>query len=173
MLTRECVRAQARNERLWRAGVRDEALCQTLQNPGFQEVFNVTAVTLDNPNYRILGVPLMAGKLDWLLHRGPLVVTDRVMGNHDYVASDHKWLAADFRLASSAAPTVVGSSPRLPALAEASVAAAAAAAAPRPLQARHPGLVPAALQADAHAPDECHGQLQAARDEAGLLNSNH
>jgi hypothetical protein len=165
------VGVQARNERLWRAGVRDQALCQALTNPGFSEVFSITEATLDNPNYRILGVSLMTGKLDWLLHRGHLAVTDCVMGNHDYAASDHKWLAADFRLCSSEVATsnaVAGSSPRLPALAEASVAAAAV----QP-SVRLPDLVPAALQADANAPDECHGLLQAARAEAGLLGSGH
>lgn len=37
------------------------------------------------------------GKLDWVLMRGCNVVSKR-MGNHDYSASDHKWLQVDVRL---------------------------------------------------------------------------
>lgn len=51
-------------------------------------------MTLDNPAYRVMGVSLMKGKLDWLLLRR-LAVTATGMGNHDYSASDHKWLSAD------------------------------------------------------------------------------
>ena len=50
-----------RNERLWAAGVRDDALCRQLTNPGFAEVFPVAAPTLDNPSYHVLGLPLMVG----------------------------------------------------------------------------------------------------------------
>ena len=50
-------------------------------------------ITLDNPKYRFLGVPLMQGKLDWLLLRRLRVLATSV-GNHDYAASDHKWLCA-------------------------------------------------------------------------------
>ena len=55
-------------------------------------------VTLDNPRYRILAVPLMQGKLDWLLLRR-LQVQVTSIGNHDYHASDHKWLCADVTFA--------------------------------------------------------------------------
>lgn len=90
------VRVQRRNERLWAAGLQEEAACRSLVNPGFTEVFGIEEHTLDNPRYRVCGVPLMSGKLDWLLHRGALTVADSAIGNHDYSASDHKWLAADF-----------------------------------------------------------------------------
>lgn len=96
------VAVQRRNERLWAAGLRDEAACRALVNPGFTEVFAVGEHTLDNPRYRLCGVPLMSGKLDWLLHRGDLAVVDSAIGNHDFGASDHKWLAADFVLGGAA-----------------------------------------------------------------------
>lgn len=85
------------NQRLWDAGVQDEALCAALVNPGFSEVFPIEDATLDHPSFRMLGVSLMEGKLDWLLHRGGFEAVDRGMGNHDYSASDHKWLAVDLR----------------------------------------------------------------------------
>lgn len=179
---------QGRNERLWAAGIRDESLCADLRNPGFSEVFPVTEPTLDNPNYRVLGVPLMTGKLDWLLYRGPLVVTDSVMGNHDYAASDHKWLAADFRACGSgagkAALAAAGSSPRLPALSESGAAspkvgapsAISAASSPRaltpaalPLSPHLPHLGVAAQRADSNAAEDTVGLLEEARAEAGLL----
>ena len=50
-------------------------------------------MTLDNPNWRIGGFSLMAGKLDWLLLRN-LKVEGTDIGNHKYKSSDHKWLAA-------------------------------------------------------------------------------
>lgn len=86
------------NEKLWHAGLKNEEACAALTNPGFVETFPLSAPTLDHPSYRICGVPLMNGKLDWLLHRGGLYPADRALGNHDYSASDHKWLAADFSL---------------------------------------------------------------------------
>jgi hypothetical protein len=86
------------NEKLWAAGLRDEQACAALTNPGFKETFPLSAPTLDHPSYRICGYPLMKGKLDWLLHRGGLTVVDSSLGNHEYTASDHKWLAADFSL---------------------------------------------------------------------------
>lgn len=62
---------------------------------GFQDPFDVRKdVTLDNSAYRFWGVSLMAGKLDWLLLRR-LAVQSKHMGNHDYAASDHKWLSVD------------------------------------------------------------------------------
>ncbi len=36
------------------------------------------------------------GKLDWVLLRR-LEVASKGIGNHDYAASDHKWLSADVR----------------------------------------------------------------------------
>lgn len=86
------------NQKLFSAGLQDEAVCAALTNPGFKETFPLSQPTLDHPSYRMCGVPLMNGKLDWLLHRGGLAVADSALGNHDYAASDHKWLGADFAL---------------------------------------------------------------------------
>ena len=64
---------------------------------GFADPFSVVpaeTITLDNPKYRFFGFSLMAGKLDWVLLRR-LTVKSSVVGNHDYSASDHKWLCAD------------------------------------------------------------------------------
>ena len=62
---------------------------------GFLDPFHpVDTVTLDNPKFRLLGISLMKGKLDWVLLRR-LTVTGTSVGNHDYSASDHKWLCAD------------------------------------------------------------------------------
>ena len=93
----ECVQAKM-NQKLFSAGLRDESVCAALTNPGFKETFPLSQPTLDHPSYRVCGVPLMNGKLDWLLHRGGLAVADSALGNHDYTASDHKWLAPDFAL---------------------------------------------------------------------------
>jgi hypothetical protein len=120
MLSNGSACMQKRNERLWAAGLRDEALCRQLTNPGFSEVFSADESTLDNPTFRVFGFSLMAGKLDWLMYRGALTVSDAAMGNHDYSASDHKWLAADFVLplqpAAAAAGVVPVAVPRLPPL---------------------------------------------------------
>jgi hypothetical protein len=89
---------QGRNERLRRAGLDDDATCAALINPGFTEVFGLDESTLDNPQYRLFGISLMQGKLDWLLHRGIAGVASCAIGNHDYAASDHKWLSADLTL---------------------------------------------------------------------------
>lgn len=98
------------NEKLFSAGLRDEAACAALTNPGFQETFPLSTPTLDHPSYRVCGFPLMNGKLDWLLHRGGLAVADSALGNDDYSASDHKWLGADFSLPGVAAIQRPGSS---------------------------------------------------------------
>ncbi len=66
-----------------------------LLNAGFADPFHpVDTITLDNPHFRFFGISLMKGKLDWLLLRR-LTVTGTSVGNHDYSASDHKWLCAD------------------------------------------------------------------------------
>ena len=65
---------------------------------GFVDPFDpLHTVTLDNPDYRFFGISLMKGKLDWLLLRRCLV-RDKSVGNHDYAASDHKWLMASIQL---------------------------------------------------------------------------
>ena len=51
-------------------------------------------MTLDNPVYRVWGFSLMKGKLDSVLLRR-LSVAATSIGNHNYGASDHKWLVAD------------------------------------------------------------------------------
>ena len=66
---------------------------------GFADPFHpVDTVTLDNPNFRLFGISLMKGKLDWVLLRR-LTVTGTSVGNHDYSASDHKWLCVDVTVA--------------------------------------------------------------------------
>ena len=68
-------------------------------NAGFADPFHpVDTTTLDNPQFRFFGISLMKGKLDWLLLRR-LTVRDTSVGNHDYSASDHKWLCADVTVA--------------------------------------------------------------------------
>jgi hypothetical protein len=70
-------------------------VCERLVNPGFYDPFDVDVdVTLDNPLYRVCGLSLMKGKLDWVLLKGFRVLR-KEMGNHDYNASDHKWLMVD------------------------------------------------------------------------------
>ena len=64
---------------------------------GFSDPFYYNTVTLDNPAYRYLGFSLMKGKLDWLLLR-KMQVLETSTGNHDYAASDHKWLSASVKL---------------------------------------------------------------------------
>ena len=66
---------------------------------GFADPFDpVRDVTLDNPAYKVFGYSLMKGKLDWLLLRR-LAVSTTDVGNHDYSASDHKWLSTDVTFA--------------------------------------------------------------------------
>ena len=62
------------------------------RHAGFHDPFPANLVTLDNPAYRVLGVPLMQGKLDWVLLRR-LRARGTAVGNHDYSLSDHKWLS--------------------------------------------------------------------------------
>lgn len=62
---------------------------------GFADPFDVRRdVTLDNPKYQLLGWPLMAGKLDWVLLRR-LRVVHKEMRNLEYAASDHRLLLVD------------------------------------------------------------------------------
>ena len=74
-------------------------LCpSTSFSAGFSDPFDpVETITLDNKDYRIWGISLMEGKLDWLLLRR-CRVESKDAGNHDYAASDHKWLSADVHL---------------------------------------------------------------------------
>lgn len=72
-------------------------MCRNVMNTGFVDPFDVRRdITLDNPKYRVFGLSLMTGKLDWILLRD-LHVISRAMGNHSYVASDHKWLLVTAR----------------------------------------------------------------------------
>ncbi|KAK9842835.1 hypothetical protein WJX74_003107 [Apatococcus lobatus] len=76
-----------------------EHVCKEALNPGFHDPWDPQQdITLDNPRYRILGFSMAAGKLDWLLMRR-LQLVGKDCGNHDYSASDHKWLQADVQLA--------------------------------------------------------------------------
>ena len=82
------------NEALHKYGLPRE-VCERLLNPGFYDPFDVDVdVTLDNPAYRVCGLSLMKGKLDWVLLKGFRVLS-KEMGNHDYEASDHKWLMVE------------------------------------------------------------------------------
>ncbi len=70
-------------------------VCQAVVNPGFSDPFDVSKdITLDNPAYRLGPWSLMTGKLDWALLWG-LKVKGQSIGNHDYSASDHKWLLVE------------------------------------------------------------------------------
>ncbi|GLC59105.1 Nuclear speckle splicing regulatory protein 1 [Pleodorina starrii] len=72
-----------------------EATCRELVNPGYADPFNCrTDITFDHAKYRFLGHGFMTCKLDWVLLRGCRAVSRR-MGNHDYSASDHKWLLVE------------------------------------------------------------------------------
>jgi len=62
------------------------------RNPGFYDPFHpIDDITL--VNYR----GWFVGKLDWVLLRG-LGVIHREIGNHDFSASDHKWMLVDVSL---------------------------------------------------------------------------
>lgn len=82
------------NTHLQRLGLPD-TVCAAAVNPGFADPFDAARdFTLDHPSYRILGYGLMQGKLDWVLLRG-LEASYRCIGNHDFAASDHKWLLVE------------------------------------------------------------------------------
>lgn len=72
-------------------------ICLLVDFAGFTDPFHHDTVTLDNPAYRYWIFSLMKGKLDWLLLRKMQVLKTSI-GNHDYSASDHKWLCATVKL---------------------------------------------------------------------------
>ena len=75
---------------------------QFLSFAGFEDPFDtLETITLDNKEYRFLGLSLMAGKLDWVLLRR-LLVKAKAVGNDDYAASDHKWMMVDVVLEETA-----------------------------------------------------------------------
>ncbi|KAG2483952.1 hypothetical protein HYH03_017198 [Edaphochlamys debaryana] len=75
-----------------------EAVCRDLVNPGYSDPWDSRHdITFDHVKYRYLGQRLMTGKLDWVLLRHAAVVS-RAMGNQEYTASDHKWLAVEVNL---------------------------------------------------------------------------
>lgn len=83
-----------------------------IRNPGFYDPFDAYHdVTLINPKYTFGPFELFQGKLDWLLLRD-MSVLHKSIGNHDFDASDHKWIAAEVTLdhgskpPTSFAPTV-------------------------------------------------------------------
>ena len=70
----------------------------SLMFAGFEDPFDpLETITLDNKDYQFFGMSLMAGKLDWVLLRRCLVKA-KAVGNHDYAASDHKWMMVDLSL---------------------------------------------------------------------------
>eukprot|EP00727_Mastigamoeba_balamuthi_P009470 m51a1_g5145 hypothetical protein (322) ;mRNA; r:32725-33978 len=82
------VREGGRNEHLAALGL-PEDVCRDAVNPGFSEPFDIDAdITLSNHR------GWFNGKLDWMLVRGLNVQTKRI-GNHDFTASDHKWLCLE------------------------------------------------------------------------------
>lgn len=88
------------NELLQKWGLPPQ-VCQDITNPGFVDPFDPSStVTLDHPAYRYFGFHLMKGKLDWLLLR-KMKVLEKSIGNHDYAASDHKYLSAYVQLCSA------------------------------------------------------------------------
>jgi hypothetical protein len=83
------------NKHLLRLGLPPEVAAAAV-NPGFVDPFDVETETLNNPKYCLVfgRLSLMAGKLDWVLLRGCRVVRT-AMGNDDFAASDHRWLAVE------------------------------------------------------------------------------
>ncbi|PKY39399.1 hypothetical protein RhiirA4_538071 [Rhizophagus irregularis] len=66
---------------------------KSARNPGFYDPWSCTNdITIHNPNY----FGLFKAKLDWTLLRG-FDVVNRWIGNHDYNASDHKYLMVDIK----------------------------------------------------------------------------
>lgn len=81
-----------------------ESDCRDLLNPGFHDPWDAKVdITLDNPTWRLMGLHLMKGKLDWLLCRNMDIVS-HTMGNDEYEHSDHKWLAVEVNLRDPSAP---------------------------------------------------------------------
>jgi len=80
-----------RNLSLERAGGFSEPTIRAARNPGFWDPWDtVHDITLHNKAY----FGLYQGKLDWTLLLGWELEAKR-MGNHDYTASDHKWLLVE------------------------------------------------------------------------------
>lgn len=79
----------------------DPSYCRHLINPGFYDPFDTNKdITLQEPKIGPFNLNLVAGKLDWLLVRDMKIVNTEI-GNHDYAASDHKWLMATVLFLSS------------------------------------------------------------------------
>ncbi|RKP05672.1 Endonuclease/exonuclease/phosphatase [Thamnocephalis sphaerospora] len=77
-----------RNELLEREGIFSEDVLRAARNPGFWDPWDTDHdITLHNKAY----FGIFQGKLDWTLLMGWELDAKR-MGNHDYTASDHKWL---------------------------------------------------------------------------------
>jgi hypothetical protein len=66
---------------------------KSARNPGFYDPWSCTNdITIHNPNY----FGLFKAKLDWTLLRS-FEVVNRWIGNHDYEASDHKYLMVEIK----------------------------------------------------------------------------
>lgn len=66
---------------------------KSARNPGFYDPWSCTNdITIHNPNY----FGLFKAKLDWTLLHG-FDVVNRWIGNHDYKASDHKYLMVEIK----------------------------------------------------------------------------
>ncbi|RIA97942.1 Endonuclease/exonuclease/phosphatase [Glomus cerebriforme] len=66
---------------------------KSARNPGFYDPWSCTNdITFHNPNY----FGLFKAKLDWTLLHG-FEVVNRWIGNHDYKASDHKYLMVEIK----------------------------------------------------------------------------
>ena len=66
---------------------------KSARNPGFYDPWSCTNdITLRHPDY----FGLFKAKLDWTLLRG-FEVVNRWIGNHDYEASDHKYLMVEIK----------------------------------------------------------------------------
>ena len=76
----------------------DPDVSRSALNPGFSCPFPASStITLDHPTYRLFGISLMRGKLDWMLMRR-LQADSKELGNMDFSLSDHRWMRADVRL---------------------------------------------------------------------------
>eukprot|EP01026_Neomeris_dumetosa_P059131 TRINITY_DN5519_c0_g1_i2.p2 TRINITY_DN5519_c0_g1~~TRINITY_DN5519_c0_g1_i2.p2 ORF type:complete len:227 (-),score=32.78 TRINITY_DN5519_c0_g1_i2:250-930(-) len=82
------------NSKLLNLGL-PKQVAQDALNPGFWDPWDVDADSTLDIFLFYNTLHLVRGKLDWLLLRGDLFVTNKLLGNQDYSASDHKWLLVE------------------------------------------------------------------------------